>query len=482
LNNWKKQTSQNSSRPPSSDHPYQPPRAKAEETRSKEHPSHQPKSEETCSEPPETPNLEHPNQRQTAGKGFGNRQAGKQPGAKGQWRSQPLKAEQTIPHPPQTCSACNSNLAPSTWDDKPYLGYYQFELEIAEQGFKIVCQLHHYYGATCSCGHHSQAVPGQGDCSEVVGRKNQLQLQDYTLVGPMLASFIASLSVRYRLSRVKIQEFLQDWGGIALSIGSIDRCIREAGFACQPVVENLIDQLQQAEILHLDETPWYESGRLSWLWVAISRLCVVFFIGPRTKQMVLEVVTTAFMGWLVTDGYGAYRGYEHRQRCLAHLIRKAVALSEAVDAEARQLAQWLLEEMRELIHALATADGDDPDDPGTLRLQKVALLAATSEHPKLKALAQEILYDWEAVVAFVSHPQLPVTNNLAERALRHAVIARRIGFGTRSTEGSRAYAALLSVMETCRLRLLNPWTFLAQVISLRRKGLDAPLIPLPQAS
>lgn len=103
-------------------------------------------------------------------------------------------------------------------------------------------------------------------------------------------------------------------------------------------------------------------------------------------------------------------------------------------------------------------------------------------HPKLKALAKEILNDWDAVVAFVTNPQLPVTNNLAERALRHAVIARHIGFGTRTTEGSSSYAALLSVIETCRLRLLDPWAFLATVISLGRKGLDAPLLssPLPQ--
>jgi len=49
--------------------------------------------------------------------------------------------------------------------------------------------------------------------------------------------------------------------------------------------------------------------------------------------------------------------------------------------------------------------------------------------------------DWDAVVAFVSDPSLPPTNNDAERALRHAVIARRISFGTRTDEGSR-YLAL----------------------------------------
>ena len=56
---------------------------------------------------------------------------------------------------------------------------------------------------------------------------------------------IASLSVRYRLSRVKIQEFLWDWAGVELSIGSIDRSIHEAGLACRPVVEALIKELQE---------------------------------------------------------------------------------------------------------------------------------------------------------------------------------------------------------------------------------------------
>ena len=63
-----------------------------------------------------------------------------------------------------------------------------------------------------------------------------------------------------------------------------------------------------------------------------------------------------------------------------------------------------------------------------------------------------------------NHPELPPTNNEAERALRHAVIARNIGFGTRTSEGSLAYSSLLSVIETCRLRDINPWTYIAEVL------------------
>ncbi len=255
-------------------------------------------------------------------------------------------------------------------------------------------------------------------------------------------------------------------------------CIREVGIACVPVVEELIEELQKAEVIHLDETPWYEKGKFCWLWVAITSTIAVYHIGSRRKEELLYLITDAFIGWLVTDGYGAYSSYKKRQHCLAHLIRKAIALTQAVDAEASDLGQWLLEELRELMQTLSHGDGDDNHDPVPGRLKRVCLLGSAAEHPKLKALALEILRDWDAVVAFVDHSGLPPTNNEAERALRHAVIARRISYGTRTSEGSLAYSSLLSVIETCRLRKVDPWSYIAKVITLGRKGILPPSIPV----
>ena len=472
-------SSKTSSRPPSSDNPYRKDSSTESVKESKMLTSIE--SSSHSSTPKESPESGEKSgstdSHKAKPKGFSQPKAGKQPGAKGKWRNQPLKAERIIEHYPQWCAACNASLEEGHGDEKPYMGYYQLELVREKSGLRVECQLHHYYGMTCSCTHHSQAVPLEGELSEVAGRKVQLQLQEYTLVGPMLGSLIASLSVRYRLSRAKIQEFLLDWTDVELSIGSIDRSIREAGLACRPVVEDLIEQLQNARILHLDETPWYKSGHLCWLWVAMSCESAVFFIGKRTKESLGRIITPEFSGWLVSDGYGAYRWVEHRQRCLAHLIRKALALTQAVVVEVRQLGQWLLDELRELIHIHTSGESRELLENARRRLEQVALLARESQHTKLKALAKEILADWDAVVAFVDNPHLPVTNNHAERALRHAVIARRIGYGTRSDEGTSAYEALLSVIETCRLRGLNPWTYLGEVIATRRKGMSAPLIP-----
>ncbi len=259
-----------------------------------------------------------------------------------------------MPHYPDQCAACNYSLTES--DCQLYMGHYVLELSQEESGFRIVCQLHHYYRATCSCSHCTDAKPGTGYVSAVEGRTRDLKLTEYVLVGPVLATFIASLGVRYRMSRAKIQEFLNDWLQTELSTGTIDRCIREAGIACVPVVQELVAQLQQADILHLDETHWYEQGKLYWLWVAVTTKTAVFHIGSRRKEELSHLVTEAFIGWLITDGYGAYRSYPKRQRCLAHLIRKAIAITGAINQKAAQIGQWILDDLRELIATIALGE------------------------------------------------------------------------------------------------------------------------------
>ncbi len=461
------QNSENSSQPPSLDNPYTSKSTTEESVQSLE--------SESATVKTEGKEVEESEGKQKKKKS--PRKPGKQPGSKGFGRSQPLKAEIIIPHYPHHCSACNHDLAES--EAQRYMGYYVLELEPELFGFRIVTQLHHYYQTTCSCGHCTHAKPGTGYVSELEGRSQDLRLTEYVLAGPVLATFIASLSVRYRMSRSKIQEFLKDWSNTELSIGTIDRCIRETGIACVPVVEELVEQLQKADILHLDETHWYESGKLHWLWVAVTNQTAVFHIGSRRKEELSHLVKEAFIGWLITDGYGAYRSYPQRQRCLAHLIRKAYAITGAINHKAAQIGQWILDDLKNLIAEIAEGSEDNRLIRKLLaRLRRACHLGQKADHKKLQALAKEIFNDWDAVVAFVHHPELPPTNNEAERALRHAVIARRIGYGTRTREGSLAYSCLLSVIETCRLRQVNPWTYIANVIALARKGINPPTFPV----
>ena len=56
-------------------------------------------------------------------------------------------------------------------------------------------------------------------------------------------------------------------------------------------------------------------------------------------------------------------------------------------------------------------------------------------------------------------------------------MARRISNGTRTEEGSAAYAATMSVFETCRRRGVEPWQF-TDLLARARKGLPHLAIPL----
>ena len=101
-----------------------------------------------------------------------------------------------------------------------------------------------------------------------------------------------------------------------------------------------------------------------------------------------------------------------------------------------------------------------------------------SEHKKTHQLAVEMLNDWTVIFTILDHPHLPLTNNEAERALRHWVILRKICYGTRTVEGSRVFAILASVIETCRIRQCSPWRYLADVIASRRAGLPVHQLPV----
>jgi hypothetical protein len=253
----------------------------------------------------------------------------------------------------------------------------------------------------------------------------------------------------------------------------------------EPVVqEQLIAEVRASDLLHADETSWFEHGTLLWLWVFTSATTTVFTIGKRSKAVLLSILGPLFNGWLMSDGYGAYRELDNRLRCLAHLKRKARGLQESLDLEGQRFGKEVLNTLKAVMDSVYAAR--EGPSPTALRQQhaedlnalwRLCRAHADARHEKTRALARELLNDFETFWVTLDHPELPLTNNVAERALRHWVIARRIGHGTRTTQGSRTVALLASVIETCRQRDHSPWAFIAETLTLRRQGQPAPILP-----
>jgi hypothetical protein len=405
---------------------------------------------------------------------------GKQKGAQGYGRKVELEVTAVKIHKAEVCAACDEQLGAEA-KFKARTGVLVLDVEMGQPGLEV-SQVKHLYGDTpCSCGHVTRTEPGR--CEKEPGW--EVELTEWHLVGPTLVSLIVCLSLRMRMSRPRIQEFLNDWLGLYLSVGVINQSITEGGRATEPVEKELIAEIQQAELMYADETGWKENGRLLWLWVLITPSVTLFLIGRRSWDVIADVLE-GFAGWLMSDGYQVYRQYAKRLRCLAHLIRKARGLSESLNQEAQQFGEKTLDYMADLIEGIYRARAGPEINPKEEFAEQLAELKKwcqqhqDSEHEKTRQLARELLNDWDAIWTVLEHPELPLTNNIAERALRHWVIARKISYGTRTKQGSRAFALLASVIETCRQRKVSAWTYLAEVIAERRKGNPAP--PLPVAA
>ena len=416
------------------------------------------------------------------------RKPGRQQGAQGFGRTQKFEVTNTLHHPCGFCSVCQADLSAV---EKAYTGFQMVNLEFGntqEPGVRLIVILHLYYLGLCpKCGLENRTEPWRAP-ADASDWKN-VGLTEWRLIGPDLAALIVYLAMDMRVTRRKIKHFLWDVFGLQLSIGTLQNCIVESARAVEPVEAQLINDLCRESLVFADETSHPEARYRLWLWVFVSSSTALYLVGYRTKEIFNNFLDALadFNGHLMSDGYRLYRTYLKRLRCWAHLLRKAKGLCDSYTLASQTDGQQVQAILNELINAVYQArigpDGGTVSIAGQhheslTKLKKLCEAMAGSTHLKTRELGQEFLNDWEAIFRVLDYPAWPLTNNEAERALRHWVILRKISQGTRSPQGSRALALFASVFTTCRLRCSSPLLYLRDTIQRRRQGLTIPDLPL----
>jgi transposase len=150
------QDSSTSSRPPSSDDPY----------RRQERGKPDVDASETALEQAGKPD------KNTTGKS-----AGKQPGAKGHWRSQPIVVSAQVEHAPQGCAACRSALGPEV-ERRCVSAHNSLELVRADMALQVTATRHSYFAMRCPCGHDNAERPRVRLSSLIEGRKRNLRMSE----------------------------------------------------------------------------------------------------------------------------------------------------------------------------------------------------------------------------------------------------------------------------------------------------------------
>jgi transposase len=288
--------------------------------------------------------------------------------------------------------------------------------------------------------------------------------------GPRLTALIGELSGPQRSSRSTVQAFCASVLGVPISRGAIQRAVDRVSAAITPHYEAIGAKARDARVNYIDETAWYQHGVLAWLWVLVNPAVAFFTVHASRSKAAFEALVERWAGILVSDGYGVYQGWVHgRQACLAHLIRRARGLAERKEPELAGFGRRVMAELQRLVH-WATA----PPTAGEVQAwyARMVRLLACHQHRRDEAgtFARTLEREMGALWTFVVEAGVERTNNRAERALRFAVLWRKIMQGTYNEKGDRWVKCILSLRETCRLRGVSTFPILVEAVTCYFNG------------
>ena len=283
--------------------------------------------------------------------------------------------------------------------------------------------------------------------------------------GPRFSALLGEIAGIQGTSRRTLQGFCASVLGVPISLGAIQKVLDRVAQAIEPHYSTIAMQARQAPVNYIDETSWFLTGTLQWLWVMASDTVAFYMIHPHRSKEAFAALIDDWTGILVSDGYGVYqRWVERRQTCLAHLIRTARSLAERDNPALAACGTWALAELQRLCH-MATA----PPTGGAWRAWYARLCTWIDQYhdraDDAGRFARRLLREMDSLWVFLAQHGVEPTNNRAERALRFGVLWRKRSQGTESSKGNRWVERILSLRETCRLRARATYEVLVDAVT-----------------
>ena len=289
----------------------------------------------------------------------------------------------------------------------------------------------------------------------------EIGVQGRRRFGASVQGLVATLHIGCRMPMRMIGQLLRETCGLHISGGEVVSLldgVREAG---ETGLQQLLGEIRASSSVCADETGWRQNGDNGYLWGFFSEGARYFeYRKSRAAQVPEEILGEDFEGTITGDFYAAYNKLGALQRCWFHLLKDARELAE-INADSPPVVAWvealqaLYEEAKACCLALRELSANGrARRKARRRLEKLAAklaqpYAKDSAAPQ-RVLAQRIIRHLPELFVFVTDPAVPATNNLAERSLRPAVIARKISGGTRSPKGSSTRMGLMSLFDTWR--------------------------------
>ncbi len=355
-------------------------------------------------------------------------------------------ATETVEHAVECCPDCGRGLSGGWVHSRRQV------IEIPETPIRVVEHL--VIARRCgACG--KRHIPKLDLSSQVVGKSR---------FGARLMSLIADMATNCRIPHRTIQRFLKGVYGLKISVGEISEILHRVAERGQQVYNDLLWEIRGSPMVNADETGWREDGVNGYIW-SFSTPFARYLLRDKSRagEVVSRTLGDEFAGVLVSDFYGAYNVYGGvKQRCWVHLLRDLRSLREK-HPDNESVAQWVGRVKSIYEQAKEAAAGPSSQmyrcrlrQHFESRLLSLALQYRDDKKAPQRTLAKRIESFLGELLSFVDCEGVPSDNNAAERAVRPAVIARKVSGGTRSAKGSNTRMILMSLFGTWSLKQLEP--------------------------
>ena len=260
-----------------------------------------------------------------------------------------------------------------------------------------------------------------------------------------------------------------------------------------------------------------ESSHIAWLWVVVTGMTRLYILSPSRSSAVPkdyfgydeENKTCAWHKQVMADrycGYGFLKVLLDLAYCWAHVRRDFLEEhSEEKDRawadlwvariggiyslnKARLALGCVLNPKRALPAPFVELDAGRMKSPeyreADKRLREAVEKMADTRREELQGkdlriprrkVLQSLEAHWHGLTLFVDHPQIPMDNNGAERAVRPAAIARKNFYGSGAKWSGELMAMLMSLFQTLLLHQVDPRKYLtAYLQACADNGSQAP--------
>ncbi len=303
----------------------------------------------------------------------------------------------------------------------------------------------------------------------------------------LLANLVVD-KIRYHLPLYRQHQRMAA-AGVHLSRATLTNWFHGTAELLVPIHEAQMVSILKSEVLLMDETPIRagpgkkKKGRMKtgYFWPVLGdRDEIAFPFAPTRSHRVVVETLGEFSNTLVTDGYAAYDGYAEKVKGLVHSLCWAHARRKFVEAEPSEpeLCKQVLDRIRKLYkHEATIRDWED---------EKRQMYRAEHSKPVVDAIFEDLEQAFEDRIllpkspftqaanyameretglrVFLEDPRVPMDTNALEREIRPVAIGRKNWLFCWTEVGAKYVGVLHSLVSTCRLQGVDPYTYLVDVL------------------